>query len=147
MDVVALFRQTLGELEEKINNSSLQMKITAPDHKVLCNLDGRRTYRIFENIMTNILKYSMDNSRVYISVKENEKDVSFTFKNISAYEMNFTPEEITERFTRGDKARNTEGSGLGLSIAKSLTLLQGGNLEIHVDGDLFKLNITFPKAK
>lgn len=147
LDVVALFRQTLGELEEKINNSSLQMKITAPDHKVLCNLDGRRTYRIFENIMTNILKYSMDNSRVYISVKEDEKDVSFTFKNISAYEMNFTPEEITERFTRGDKARNTEGSGLGLSIAKSLTLLQGGNLEINVDGDLFKLKITFPKAK
>lgn len=147
LDVVALFRQTLGELEEKINNSSLQMKITAPDHKVLCNLDGRRTYRIFENIMTNILKYSMDNSRVYISVKEDEKDVSFTFKNISAYEMNFTPEEITERFTRGDKARNTEGSGLGLSIAKSLTLLQGGNLEINVDGDLFKLKITFPKTK
>jgi len=147
LDVVALFKQTLGELEEKINNSTLQMKIAAPENKILCNLDGRRTYRIFENIMTNILKYSMENTRVYITIVEDEQEVSFTFKNISSYEMNFSPEEITERFTRGDRARNTEGSGLGLAIAKSLIVLQRGTLNIEVDGDLFKLKVTFPKAK
>jgi len=147
LDVVALFKQTLGELEEKINNSTLQMKIAAPENKILCNLDGRRTYRIFENIMTNIIKYSMENTRVYITIVEDEQEVSFTFKNISSYEMNFSPEEITERFTRGDRARNTEGSGLGLAIAKSLIVLQRGTLNIEVDGDLFKLKVTFPKAK
>ncbi len=146
VDIVALFRQTLGELEEKIEASTLQFKINAPESKVICNLDGRRTYRIFENIMTNILKYAMENSRVYIDILEDDNKVSFTFKNISAYEMNFNPSEITERFTRGDESRNTEGSGLGLSIAKSFVELQGGNLEIVIDGDLFKLIVTFPKV-
>jgi len=146
VDVVALFRQTLGELEEKINDSNLQFKINTPENKVMCNLDGRRTYRVFENIMSNILKYAMENSRVYIDITENEYEVSFTFKNISSYEMNFSPSEITERFTRGDESRNTEGSGLGLSIAKSFIELQNGNLEIIIDGDLFKLIVTFPKA-
>lgn len=146
VDVVALFRQTLGELEEKINGSSLQFKINTPESKVICNLDGRRTYRVFENIMTNILKYAMENSRVYIDITENINEVSFTFKNISAYEMNFDAYEITERFTRGDASRNTEGSGLGLSIAKSFIELQGGTLEIIIDGDLFKLIVGFPKA-
>jgi signal transduction histidine kinase len=147
LDVVALFRQTLGELEEKINKSTLQIRTNAPDHKVVCELDGRRTYRVFENIMTNILKYSMPSSRVYITIEESEKDVSFTFKNISAYEMNFDASEITERFARGDKSRNTEGSGLGLAIAKSLVELQKGKLTIDIDGDLFKLSVRFPKAE
>ncbi|WP_249168713.1 sensor histidine kinase [Alkaliphilus sp. B6464] len=146
VDAVALFRQTLGELEEKINDSNLQFKINAPENKVMCNLDGRRTYRVFENILTNILKYAMENSRVYIDILENEHEVSFIFKNISAYEMNFDASEITERFARGDESRNTEGSGLGLSIAKSFVELQNGKLEITVDGDLFKLIVTFPKA-
>lgn len=146
VDAIALFRQTLGELEEKIGNSTLQLKINAPENKIICLLDGRRTYRIFENIMSNILKYAMENSRVYIDIVENEKEVSFTFKNISAYEMNFDASEIMDRFTRGDKARNTEGSGLGLSIAKSFIELQNGELEIIVDGDLFKLIVTFPKV-
>lgn len=145
IDVVALFRQTLGELEEKINDSRLQFKINAPENKVICNLDGKRTYRVFENIMTNILKYSMENSRVYIDILEEGSEVSFTFKNVSAYEMNFDASEITERFTRGDESRNTEGSGLGLSIAKSFVDLQEGTLEIVIDGDLFKLIVTFPK--
>ncbi len=145
LDVIALFRQTLGELEEKINQSTLQIKVSAPENKILCELDGRRTYRVFENIMSNILKYSMANSRVYIDIIEGEKDVIFTFKNISAYEMNFSVSEITARFTRGDKSRNTDGSGLGLAIAKSLIDLQKGALEIKVDGDLFKLSVIFPK--
>ncbi|SDK81930.1 Signal transduction histidine kinase [Natronincola ferrireducens] len=146
IDIVALFKQTMGELEEKINDSTLQFKINAPENKVLCSLDGRRTYRVFENIMTNILKYAMENSRVYIDITENPHEVSFIFKNISAYEMNFEASEIMERFTRGDESRSTEGSGLGLSIAKSLIELQNGRLEISIDGDLFKLIVTFPKT-
>lgn len=146
VDIIALFRQTLGELEEKINESTLQMRINAPENKIICELDGKRTYRIFENIMGNILKYAMSNSRVYIDIVEGEREVSFIFKNISAYEMNFDATEITERFTRGDESRNTEGSGLGLSIAKSFVELQRGRMEIVIDGDLFKLILTFPKV-
>ena len=88
LDVVALLRQTLGELEEKISESTLQIRINLPDNKVMCQLDGRRTYRVFDNIIGNILKYSMPNSRVYIDAEENDKEISFIFKNISAYEMN-----------------------------------------------------------
>ncbi len=146
VDVVALFRQTLGELEEKILQSSLDIKANIPENKINCMLDGKKTYRIFENIMSNIFKYAMVNSRVYIDVVETDQEVYFTFKNISAYEMNFSPEEITERFTRGDKSRSTEGSGLGLAIAKSLIELQDGALDITIDGDLFKLIIRFPKT-
>lgn len=145
IDVVALFRQTLGELEEKINESNLQFKINAPENKVMCNLDGRRTYRIFANIISNILKYSMQDSRVYIDVIEGEQKIDFIFRNISAHEMNFDPSEIAERFSRGDESRSTEGSGLGLSIAKSFVELQGGTLDIIIDGDLFKLTVAFPK--
>ncbi|MCT4605651.1 MAG: HAMP domain-containing histidine kinase [Marinisporobacter sp.] len=147
VDVIALFRQTLGELEEKINQSTLQMKMNLPENKVICQLDGRRTYRVFENIMSNILKYAMPHSRVYIDALEDEKEISFTFKNISGYEMNFDISQITERFTRGDKSRNTEGSGLGLAITKSLIELQKGSLNITIDGDLFKVIVTFPKGE
>jgi len=104
-----------------------------------------RTYSIFANIISNILKYSMKNSRVYIDVIEKEQKIDFIFKNISAHEMNFDPSEIAERFSRGDESRSTEGSGLGLSIAKSFVELQGGTLDIVIDGDLFKLAVAFPK--
>ena len=145
LNVIALFRQTFGELEEKINESNLEMKINIPENKIFCNLDGRITYRIFENIMSNIFKYAMEHSRVYIDVLENEKEISFVFKNMSAYEMNFDASQITERFTRGDVSRTTEGSGLGLAITKSLLELQDGRLEIIIDGDLFKVVVVFLK--
>ena len=147
LDVVALLRQTLGELEEKINNSTLDIKVNAPETKVICWLDGQKTYRIFENVMSNILKFSMPNSRVYIDILESEEEVNFIFKNISAYEMNFDASEIMERFVRGDKARTTEGSGLGLAIAKSLVELQNGTMFITIDGDLFKLTVNFAKSQ
>lgn len=147
LDVIALLRQTLGELEEKINESGLQMRINLPESKAICELDGRKTYRVFDNILSNIFKYSMANSRVYIDVEENERNISFIFKNIAAYEMNFNSSDIMERFTRGDASRSTDGSGLGLAIAKSLVELQKGKLSITVDGDLFKLIVTFPKSK
>ncbi|HHW54722.1 MAG: sensor histidine kinase [bacterium] len=144
LDIIALLRQTMGEMEEKIKDSTLQIRLKLPEEKVLCRLDGQRTYRVFENILSNILKYSLPQTRVYIDVEEEAGRVSLTFKNISAYEMNFDPEEIVERFTQGDKSRSTEGSGLGLAIAKSLVELQGGRLEINIDGDLFKLTVIFP---
>ena len=147
LDVTALLRQTLGELEEKINSSTLDIKVNAPEDKIICRLDGQKTYRIFENIMSNILKFSMPNSRVYIDILVHEQEVSFIFKNISAYEMNFDASEITERFTRGDKARTTEGSGLGLAIAKSLIELQNGSMFITIDGDLFKLTVNFARLQ
>jgi len=147
VDAVALLRQTLGEMEESIKDSALQMRLNLPEGKVICELDGKRTYRVFENIISNILKYSLPGTRVYIEVKEDEKKVCLTFKNIAAYEMNFDPAEITERFTRGDKSRTNEGSGLGLAIAKSLVELQKGSLDIGIDGDLFKLVVTFPRVE
>lgn len=142
IDLVALIKQTLGESAEKIEKSTLQFKLNMPDNKVMCELDGRRTYRIFENLIGNILKYSAPHSRVYIDCIVDE-EVSVIFKNMSAYEMNFTADEITERFKRGDKSRHTEGSGLGLAIAKNLAELQGGTLEIVIDGDLFKVIVKF----
>ncbi|TCK98166.1 signal transduction histidine kinase [Natranaerovirga hydrolytica] len=146
LDVVALFRQTIGELEEIIKDSELTFKMNLPEDKVFCQLDGQRTYRIFENIMSNIFKYSLKNSRVYIDVIDEEQNITFIFKNISAYEMNFDAKEIIERFVRGDESRNQEGSGLGLSIAKSLVELQNGTLDINIDGDLFKIIISFAKV-
>lgn len=147
IDINALLRQTLGEMEEKLNSSSLMLRLNIPEEPVMCELDGRRTYRVFENILNNILKYAMKGTRVYIDVEEKEKDVDLIFRNMSAYEMNFNVEQITERFTRGDTSRHTEGSGLGLSIAKSLVELQKGTIQIDIDGDLFKLTISFPKVK
>lgn len=145
LDIVALLRQTLGEFEEKTEEKGLDIRLTSDQERIKCYLDGRRTYRIFENIMTNIVKYAMEGSRVYIDLETQEDRVSLVFKNIASYEMNFDAAEITERFMRGDKARHTEGSGLGLAIAKSLTELQSGEFEIVVDGDLFKTLITFIK--
>lgn len=145
LDIVALLRQTLGEFEEKTEEKGLDIRLTSDQEKIKCYLDGRRTYRIFENIMTNIVKYAMEGSRVYIDLEAQEDRVSLVFKNIASYEMNFDVAEITERFMRGDKARHTEGSGLGLAIAKSLTEIQSGEFEIVVDGDLFKTLITFKK--
>lgn len=146
IDLTALLKQTLGELAEKISTSGLQFKVNLPVEKVICELDGRRTYRIFENLMGNILKYAAPHSRVYIDCIL-EEEVSITFRNISAYEMNFTAEEIMERFKRGDESRHTEGSGLGLSIAKNLTELQGGKFEVYVDGDLFKVILRFRRVE
>ena len=108
-------------------------------------LDNQKTFRIFENLFVNIQKYAMPQSRVYVQVQEYgmapERFVEITIKNMSATELNFDPEEITERFVRGDTSRGTEGSGLGLAIARSFTEAQGGKLSIEVDGDLFKVVI------
>jgi signal transduction histidine kinase len=145
IDAAQLLRQSLAELDEKIKNSSLTFRVNIPNIKVYANLDGKKTWRIFENLIGNILKYSQPNSRVYIDLTEDYNNIVITMKNISSYEMNFNVDEIFERFKRGDSSRNTEGSGLGLAIAKSIAELQGGSLNIEIDGDLFKATTKFIK--
>ena len=144
MDVVSLLKQVRSEMGEQIESSDLQFRWKFPEEKVMLSLDGQRTYRVFENLINNILKYAMPHSRVYIDIIPLEKEVKILFRNISEMELNYDVESLTERFVRGDAARNSEGSGLGLSIAKDLTTLQGGSLELTIDGDLFKVSITFP---
>lgn len=147
LDVIAVFRQTMGELEEKISASGLDFRVSTPPSPVYAMIDGQKMYRIFSNIIGNITKYSLRGTRVYIDAKLYENDISFEFKNISNYEMNFEAGEVLERFKRGDESRNTEGSGLGLAIAKSLVELHGGSLSVDIDGDLFKLILTINKSR
>lgn len=146
LDIVALLKQSIAEFEEKIKISKLDFRINIPNEKVYVRVDGKRTWRIFENQISNILKYSLDNTRVYINLEESEDRIIIIFKNISAYEIDFNEDEITERFKRGDQSRHTEGSGLGLAISKGLTELQDGIFKIKVDGDLFKVEIQLKKA-
>ena len=115
-------------------------------------LDSQKTYRIFENLYINVMKYALPNTRVYvlarvIIIKEGQRTIHIEMKNISAQELTVTPTDLTERFVRGDVSRNTEGSGLGLSIAKTLVQMQGGLFELYLDGDLFKVTIEFPKVE
>ncbi|MCM0650211.1 sensor histidine kinase [Clostridium swellfunianum] len=145
IDIASLLRQALGEFEDKISKSSLDFRVNIPVEEVNLNLDGKRTWRVFQNLISNVLKYSYSNSRVYIHLFEQSNKVVITIKNMSSYEMDFDVNEIFERFKRGEKARNTEGSGLGLSIAKSIVELQCGQMKIDIDGDLFKVTVEFKK--
>lgn len=145
VDIVSLMQQTEFELEDKIKESGLKFKNNFPNKKLILPLDSEKTYRIFENLIINAVKYSLKGSRVYIIIEEHEEDVEIVFKNISSEEIEFKPEEISERFVRGDKSRNTEGSGLGLAIAKSFTEVQKGEFKIEIDGDLFKVILNLKK--
>ena len=145
IDVVSLMKQTLFELEDKLEKASLLVRKNMPKEKVILPLDSQRTFRVFENLIINITKYAMPNTRVFIDIIENEDDVAIIMKNMAAEEITFNVDTIAERFVRGDESRNTEGSGLGLAIAKSFVELQGGTFNISVDGDLFKVKIVFVK--
>ncbi|KGM95523.1 histidine kinase [Clostridium novyi A str. 4552] len=147
LDVVSLLKQSLGEFSERIENSSLNFRINLPSNPIYCNLDGKKTWRLFENLIGNILKYSQENTRVYIDLQQQNDEVIITMKNISAYEMNFESDELFERFKRGDESRSTEGSGLGLAIANSIAELLDGRLDIEIDGDLFKAITKFKTIK
>ncbi|MCB6892716.1 sensor histidine kinase [[Clostridium] scindens] len=143
IDVSNLFKQVKLELEDKIQGAGLELRCSYPEEKLIAPLDSQKTYRIFENLLVNIIKYSMPNTRVYIEIVREGQEAVVKMKNISAAELNFDSEEITERFVRGDSARNTEGSGLGLAIVKSFTELQGGKLKISTEADLFKVELRF----
>ena len=143
IDVSNLFKQVKLELEDKIQGAGLELRCSYPEEKLIAPLDSQKTYRIFENLLVNIIKYSMPNTRVYIEIVREVQEAVVKMKNISAAELNFDSEEITERFVRGDSARNTEGSGLGLAIVKSFTELQGGKLKISTEADLFKVELRF----
>ncbi|MDK2564190.1 sensor histidine kinase [Romboutsia sedimentorum] len=147
LNLSQLLKQSIGENEEKLAKSNLELIIDLPKDPVYINCDGKRMYRVFENLLTNIAKYSLENTRVYIQIKENGENVYVDMKNISSYQLNFEPDEITERFKRGDLSRNTEGSGLGLAIAKDLVELQKGKFDIQIDADLFKVELVFIKAQ
>ena len=143
IDFVEMVQQVIGEFEEKFQEKNLTMMVHFTDEPSIIYADGQRMWLVLENVFGNVVKYAMEGTRVYAEISNRNKKVTFSLKNISAQPLNISADELTERFIRGDVARNTEGSGLGLSIAKSLTELQGGEFKLYLDGDLFKVMITF----
>lgn len=145
-DVSVLLSQAVGEYEQRFAEKKLETIVKQPDETVEVMADGRHLWRVFDNLLNNIYKYAQEGSRVYLNVEHDGQNVRIIFRNMSAYPLEMSPEELEERFTRGDRSRHMEGNGLGLSIAKSLTELQKGDMEIVTDGDLFKVVITLPKT-
>jgi signal transduction histidine kinase len=141
VDIVQLLQQSLAEYNETMEESQVQFRVSNPDHPVYAFVDGQKLWRVFDNIIGNITKYSLANTRAYIHVQEENHQVRITFKNVSKYELSENIDELFERFKRGDESRHTEGSGLGLAIAKSIIDLHEGTLDIDVDGDLFKVTV------
>ena len=147
LNVATLVNQTIGEYGEKLEKNNLEVVTNIEDENLYIDADGRRMWRVFENIMNNICKYAQPNTRVYVDINSIDGKTQMIFKDVSKYKLNITGEELMERFVRGDRSRHTEGSGLGLSIAKNLVELQDGQMEIDIDGDLFKVIITFEEYK
>jgi len=147
LDVGALLTQGLAELSDRIEGSGLDFRVNLPLGRLEVQADGKLLWRAIENVLSNILNYALVGSRVYVDATARGNQVYLTFKNISASPLNIAPEELVERFKRGDESRSTEGSGLGLAIAKSLVELQGGTFKIEIDGDLFKVTMTLLEYK
>lgn len=145
VDLRELIQQTEGELAEKFAARRLTVVLNMPEDAAVIHVDGRRMWRVLENIFGNAAKYAMPGTRVYADLTLTDSQVIFSLKNVSEQQLNFSADELTERFIRGDISRSTEGSGLGLSIAKSLTNMQGGEFELYLDGDLFRVDIRFPR--
>ena len=145
-DVSESLNQAVGEYTERLEAAGLTLVAKFPDYGLSILADGRLLWRVLDNLLGNICKYAMPGTRVYLTVEEREKTVSIQLKNISRQQLNISPDELMERFVRGDSARSTEGSGLGLNIAKSLTELQHGRFRLELDGDLFKVDVELPKA-
>jgi len=146
VDLVQLLQQALAEHSEAMQQSEAQFRVALPDVPVLALVDGQKLWRVFDNLIGNCLKYAMDHTRVYITMKESPQGTTIVFKNVSKYELSDNVDELFERFKRGDASRHTEGSGLGLAIAKSIVDLHDGSLELEVDGDLFKVTVVLPAA-
>ena len=143
VDAGLLLEQVYGEYQNKFEKAGLTGIVTKPSETVFIKADANHLFRVFDNILGNVVKYAQPGTRVYIDLTQNDETITISFKNISKEKLNITGEELMERFVRGDRSRNTEGSGLGLSIAKSLANLMGGKLEIVIDGDLFKVEVRF----
>lgn len=139
-----LLKQSCGEFEDRFHDKKLDIILNLPEESVFLSADGRSTYRIIENLFSNVTKYTLESTRVYIDVYVEDSYASLIIKNISAARLNISSDELLERFVRGDASRNTEGNGLGISIANSLTDLLKGSLELSVDGDLFKVIVKLP---
>ena len=147
VDLVEMIQQTEGEMAEKFEARNLKMIVNLPAEPAVVHVDGRRMWRVLENIFGNAAKYAMPGTRVYADLKLEEDTVDLSLKNVSEHQLNISVDELTERFIRGDLSRSSEGSGLGLSIAQSLTTMQGGTFNLYLDGDLFRVNIRFPRVK
>lgn len=145
-DIVQLLQQSLAEHDEAIQHSDLQFRVTNLEKPIYAVVDGQKLWRVFDNLIGNILKYALMNTRVYISIVDDSEQVIISFKNITKYELSENIDELFERFKRGDASRQTEGSGLGLAIAKSIVDLHDGQLNIEVDGDLFKVTVRLEKS-
>ena len=144
LDMKKLLEQTLGDMEDAIKSSGMVIREALPEMPLKFTGDGKKMYRVLQNLIGNALKYSLAGTRIYIIAERRASQVQVTIKNTAAYEMDFTSEEIMERFARGDKSRNTEGHGLGLAIAESFVKNMKGGLQVTVDGDQFKVQLTFP---
>ena len=147
VDLAEMIQQTEGEFAEKFAARNLSVVVNLPDEPAVIHVDGRRMWRVLENIFGNAAKYAMPGTRVYADLSVDEENVRFSLKNVSEQQLNIAADELTERFIRGDISRSTEGSGLGLSIAKELAEMQGGRFELYLDGDLFRVNILFPRVR
>ncbi|MBP2025265.1 HAMP domain-containing sensor histidine kinase [Peptoniphilus stercorisuis] len=143
IDLRAILMQIAGEWEDKFEDRHLQIVQTLPEEPIILSLDGNRTSRVLDNLFSNIYKYAMPGTRVYVDLEKNKNEIILLMKNISNYSLNISASELVDRFKRGDESRNTEGSGLGLSIATSLIEAQGGKFSLEIDGDLFKTEIKF----
>lgn len=147
LNFTEMLQQTSGEFEEKFKSRELQEILSLPREEAIIRADGRRTWRILENVYNNAAKYAMKGTRIYGDLVVAKQEICFSLKNISEQPLNISADELTERFIRGDISRSTEGSGLGLSIAKTLTEMQGGRFDLYLDGDLFKVTIRFPRQR
>ena len=143
-DAGVMLVQTVGEFEERLMKEQIELQIKKPETDIFIEADHRHLWRVFDNLMNNICKYAQPSTRAYVNLEQDGQLAVITFRNISRYQLNISSEELMERFVRGDSSRNTEGSGLGISIAKSLTELMNGSFALIVDGDLFKVVLTFP---
>ena len=139
--------QTVGEFKEKTEKNKLDLQIKKPGEPIYIMADGRHFWRVIDNLMNNICKYAQPETRVYINLEQTGEKVQITFRNTSRYPLNISSEELMERFVRGDSSRNTEGNGLGLSIAGSLMELMHGKMQLFVDGDLFKVVLEFDRCE
>ena len=141
-----LVTQALGEYEEKFMTKELEVVFTPPTEELYIWADGRHLWRVIDNLFNNCAKYALERTRIYLDLRRWDGNIFLSVKNISRQALNVPPEQLMERFVRGDEARTTEGSGLGLSIARSLTEIQHGTFRLDIDGDLFKATVSFPEA-